>query len=194
MITIEEAIRTFIAIDVPEDLKRSIYEIQQELGQLRGDRVAWVKTEGVHLTLKFLGDVSKETMARVIEAVRRSVQSAEDFWLTTTVKGGFPKLRHPKTLWIGVDGGEELYRLQKSIEAELERAGISLETAKFHPHLTVGRVKELGANSVLTAKFAEFPLDIVEWRVSKVNVMSSRLSSYGAEYDCIESIALKQIS
>jgi len=190
MNTRESVIRTFIAIDVPLDLKKGIGRIQTELIKLGGGRISWVKPEGIHLTLKFLGDVTRDEMKEVVESVRKTVSKHDDFVLRTTVKGGFPRLSQPRTLWVGVDGGDVLMELHKDLEVYLTTAGFGPEDAKFHPHLTVCRVKEIDKGAILPAKFADYPLESFEWMAGSVNVMMSRLSPSGADYKCIEAIKL----
>ncbi len=183
-------VRTFIAIDVPEDLKLAIGRIQQELAKLGGGRVSWAKPGGIHLTLKFLGDVDRDVLDGVVKAVRKAVNGRSDFALKTTERGGFPSLTLPRTLWLGVDGGAALTDLRASLQKSLFDAGFPIEGAKFRPHLTVGRVKSLAKGSPIPAKFVEAPLQVFEWHAAGVNVMASQLKPTGAEYSVVETVGL----
>ncbi len=183
--------RTFIAIDVPAELKQSISRIQKELSKSNNDRIAWVRMEGVHITLKFIGDVGRDEMRILIDTVRDCAKRHHDFVLRTTIKGGFPRLAQPRTLWIGVDGGVFLINLRDDLELALNGIGFPLEAGKFHPHITVGRVKMLEKNSTIPTKFNELPFQAIAWNAAKVNIMMSQLKPTGAEYGIIEAVSLE---
>lgn len=180
-------IRAFIAIDVPRGLKEEISAIQRDLSGITDAKVSWAKPDGIHLTLKFLGDVDKSSLQSISSTLKNLASRYDDFTLKTTIRGGFPKLSQPKTIWIGVEGGSELISLRNDLELEMKTLGFPQETGRFHPHLTVGRIKYLEANSRLVSRFLELPLDNFEWRASRINLMSSLLKPTGAEYSVVDS-------
>ncbi len=183
-------VRTFIAIDVPQSVKNEIQLVQNHLRNIQGARVTWARPEGIHLTLKFLGDVERNRITDVIEAVSGSARVSGELSLRTTISGGFPNLGKPRVLWIGVDGGNELISLQGAIDRELTDIGFPAEKKRFHPHLTVGRIKMLERNSMLPDKYGEYEFPAVEWTGEEILVMSSVLRPTGAEYSALGSCRL----
>ncbi len=177
--------RTFIALEVPEDVKRTILEIQDQLRRIPGARVSWVRSEGVHLTLKFLGDVDLSLMPSIEEVVKDCASKVTSFKLTTGEAGGFPNLRRPRVLWIGIDSPSQLLKLQQDIEHGLADLGFPAEGKRFHPHLTVGRVKSINRDCPLPDKLTkiEFPQNV--WQINDVRIMSSILKPEGAKYKVI---------
>ena len=136
-----EKIRTFVAIELPEEVKEKIFEVQNSLRQERAD-VTWVRREGMHLTLKFLGDVEVGTIDAVAAAVTAACRGTKELAISVEKVGGFPNLRRPRVLWVGMEEPTgELQRLQAKIETELASLGFEKEKRKFSPHLTIGRVK-----------------------------------------------------
>lgn len=190
MIDLPLVVRTFIAIDVPDELKQTIGRIQRSLMGLGEGKITWPRLEGIHLTLKFLGDVDRDELPKVTEAVETAVKGVESFSLKTTVKGAFPRLQQPRVLWLGVDGGNTLIDLYNALQVSLFDAGFPIDEGQFHPHLTVGRVKILDRGAILPLKFIDLPLKEFCWNVSCVNVMASQLHPSGAVYRVASSVPL----
>jgi 2'-5' RNA ligase len=140
----EGLVRAFLAIDLPAGLRGEIGKIQDRL-RLHVSGIRWTKPEGIHLTLKFFGDISEdeiETLSRVIENTTGGVSP---FSLRLGTPGAFPGTRRPRVLWIGVDGDvETLVKLQQNIERDLETGGFKRENRTYKPHLTMGRFRDHG--------------------------------------------------
>ncbi|MBM3327524.1 MAG: RNA 2',3'-cyclic phosphodiesterase [Calditrichaeota bacterium] len=183
-------IRTFIAIETPQGVKDAIRSAQRDLQRIRGANVSWTRSEGIHLTLKFLGDVDSERMPAVVANIREVCAGRAPFSLHTTATGGFPRLARPKVLWLGVSAPQELMALQAAVDMALIDLGYEPEDKAFHPHLTVGRVKFIDRDCSLPQKFGALEFPNVEWVVNEVRVMSSVLKPSGAEYAVIEAVKL----
>jgi 2'-5' RNA ligase len=184
-------VRTFIAVDLPSKVKEQIGEI---VGRLRplGAAVGWVRPEGLHLTLKFLGEIPQEQLARISPAIQAGVATIAPFSFVLAQLGGFPNLQRPRVLWIGVpEGHEGLKRLQGSIEEQLLRLGFPGEDRAFSPHLTIGRVKSPQGLGPLLAKLPSISFRSDPIPVSEVKLMRSQLRPTGAEYSALEVFALK---
>lgn len=177
-----ETIRTFIALETPASLKQEIRVIQERLRNISGARVTWVRAEGIHLTLKFLGDVEETKIPELTECVGECARALTRFEIMTTIHGGFPNLRRPKVLWVGVDGGQRLLQLQCDIERSLEALGFPLERKKFHPHITVGRVRSININSSLSEQYKGITFQRTIWEAVDIRVISSTLKPDGAVY------------
>jgi 2'-5' RNA ligase len=138
-------IRTFIAVDFSEAALARAPELIQCL-QPGGSDVKWVASHNMHLTLKFLGDVPEAQTADVCHAVAKAAEQVSPFEIALRGAGAFPHAGRPRTVWIGVDrGADELASLHKAVEKALARLGFPKEGRRFHPHLTLGRVRRGGA-------------------------------------------------
>lgn len=139
--TDEKPKRVFLAIDLPDDVKESVIAVQKKLTYvLQG--VRWVRPEGIHLTLKFFGNIYENDISRISVIVARASQNAEVLTLKSGKIGAFPNPERPRVLWLGLTGDvEKLSALQNVIEKDLEVSGYKREGRKFRPHLTLGRAK-----------------------------------------------------
>jgi 2'-5' RNA ligase len=133
--------RTFIAIDLDPPLKERVALLVQKLN--RGNpNVKWTEPAGMHLTLKFLGEVDEARVEETKTALRTIASRHHPFELGLKGTGTFPPgSRNPRVLWAGFEPREELSALQADIEEELARLGVPREERPFHPHLTLGRVR-----------------------------------------------------
>ena len=133
--------RTFIAIELPEAIKTEIEKVQQKLKD-SGANASWTRSEGIHLTLKFLGEVEESRAAGIIEALQGACRGTGPIQLAIMGAGAFPNLKSPRVLWLGVQGDiERLATLQAAVENVMEQQGFEREVRKFSPHLTLARIK-----------------------------------------------------
>ena len=175
--------RTFIAIELDEAIKDGLLQLIRAL-QEKGKNVRWVNRNGLHLTLKFLGEISEEQGGEVKDALRRISLNHHLFPLRLKGTGYFPPERKsPRVLWAGVQDGPELNALQEDLEQEMERIGFTREQRKFHPHLTLGRVKfPSGLSETLRELEQQRDNDFGEMLVRKITFFQSILKPTGAEY------------
>lgn len=136
-----KSVRTFLAIELPPGIKYLIEGIKEKLTPaLKGIR--WIRPEAMHLTLKFFGDVSQDDVVRISEVVERNVRDIAPMVLNVDSPGGFPSLKNPRVLWLGIGGDvQRLEVLQAAIERDLEECGFPGEKRSFKPHLTLGRAR-----------------------------------------------------
>lgn len=179
-----EKIRTFIAIPLSSIL---ISELKNVIEHLRvfSKGVNWVKPESIHLTLKFLGNLTKDELSKVFEGMEKIFKTPPPtFHLSASGLGAFPSLRRPRVLWIGIAGNglENVLNLQKLIEAELNQRGFPPEERAFSPHLTLARIKFADNLSELMQAFTSYQFPEIEFPVENVQVMRSDLRPHGAVY------------
>ncbi len=186
-----QVIRTFIAIKVPEVIKDGILRLQDSLRNFPDQKVAWTKSEGIHLTLKFLGDVKDSEIDNIAEILEISIAEQESFTINTCRTGAFPNTSKPRILWLGVDGGENLHKLKNNIETGLSKSGFLSEVKRFNPHLTIGRVKFVQPGCEMLSAFKDYNQIEENWKVNKVHLFSSKLRPNCAVYSILHSIALK---
>lgn len=136
--------RVFLAIEIPQDIKDLIEGIKERLRPaLKGIR--WTRPGGMHLTLKFFGDLSQDDVARISEIVERNARDTAPMTLDVGLPGGFPSLKKPRVLWLGIGGDvQRLAVLHAEIERDLEGCGFPAEKRPFKPHLTLGRARSRG--------------------------------------------------
>ncbi len=190
-----ERIRTFIAIPLSAEVLAEIDKMIRTL-KPEGRNVKWVRPQSIHLTLKFLGNITVEERERVITALDRVFRTPPPrFSLVAGGSGVFPDSRRPRVFWVGVqgEGMSELINLQKSIETELESEGFPGEERKFSPHLTVGRIRSGRRLDMPLETFTAYPFVPVEFRVEKVDLMKSELHTSGAVYTIQKSFELQEI-
>ena len=187
-------IRTFVAIELSDEIRRRAVELQRALDRACGigvtpapgeanDRVKWVEAENIHLTLQFLGNVPDHEIADVCTVAQRAAAGATAFELTVEAAGAFPNLRRPRTVWLGVSSGSEaVTALYKSLEDGLVPLGFRREKRRFHPHVTIGRVR--GRPGTLGECLeAQRDWSAGSMVVREVVVMASELASDGPRYN-----------
>ena len=137
-----ETIRSFIAIDLPDEIRTELGELQKSLKAGPQNYVKWVSPDSIHLTLKFLGDIAPDKIEAITGAIRESVENIPPFVLQIKGLGVFPNLKRIQIIWVGLTGNlESLQRIQKNIEENLAIIDYPEETREFTPHLTLGRVR-----------------------------------------------------
>src|SRR2546421_211885 len=147
-------LRAFIAIQLSDEVKRQIGSVQAELkrevsGSGRGGKavkIGWTQPEGIHLTLKFLGDIQETQVEALREILKRAAAPARPFTLEARGLGAFPNPRAPRVIWLGLHGKSddmaELQRLQAAVEDGAAALGFAKEARAFTPHLTLARIRD----------------------------------------------------
>lgn len=183
--------RTFIAIELPESIKRKIGEVQTPLKKTDAF-VSWVKPGNIHVTLKFLGEVPEDKIEEVFAATEKALQATKPFTMSLEGMGGFPNLRRPRVIWIGAGSGQEkLSGLAKRIEEEMEEIGFPREKRRFSAHFTIGRVKSPRNIERLAELVESTDFQTEEIQVTEVVVMKSQLDPAGAIYTPLKKVPLE---
>jgi RNA 2',3'-cyclic 3'-phosphodiesterase len=178
----EQMPRTFLALNFSVAVTRKIAEEVERLKAPMGDagfRVAWVPAANLHLTLKFLGSINEELVEGVTGACRRVAARHRPIEATAVGLGAFPSLQKPSVLWVGVEAPATLTALQREVEAAMIEVGFEKEERAYHPHVTVGRVKELRGSA---ADLWKGELQLGSSPLAEIIVYESRTRSAGAEY------------
>ena len=187
-----EKIRAFIAIDVPEPVLRAIAKAQDTL-RGSGLKIRWVRKEGMHLTLKFLGDIDRDDVEKIRAAMGRATKAFSPVTLRADGLGVFPDLKRPRVVWVGLSGDVEVVRaLQRDLESQLNGLGFPKEKRPFKGHLTMGRVK----GRLDRAKLSKALQALGEFRTESFTAQSvvlfqSDLRPDGAVYSRLAEVALK---
>lgn len=175
-------IRTFIAIELPGVVTQLVAKVTQRLSGLN-DQVKWVKPDGVHLTLNFLGDVATDVVPDVVKTTQKVTQESAPFTLCVDRLGGFASLEKARVLWLGLNGNTEaLATLQQHLADALTPLGFEPERRKFFPHITLGRVRK---QPVSLDPNAGGPIQPIHFRVDHLTVFKSELHPQGARYTAL---------
>jgi 2'-5' RNA ligase len=190
-----EPVRCFIAIELPEEVKAGLTRLQAKLkaSQLQ---VKWVDPYGIHLTLKFLGNVAGDRISQITEAIEEATQGVPPFHLEIKGLGVFPNLRRVQVAWVGVSGEvDKLLQLQKRLESNLAGLGFAPELRAFTPHLTLARVRDQASpderqrlGQLISG--TKFEADY-SFPVEAISLIRSQLTREGAIYSQISSVKLK---
>ena len=185
-------VRTFIAIEIPEDLKKEMAEIQRRLKDTSVD-AGWTRPEGIHLTLKFLGEVPEAKVRDIIDGLQRAAEGIGPFRLEVGGVGTFPNPKNARVVWVGVSGEvEKLSRLQSSVEETISGIGFERDKRAFTPHLTLGRIKYLRSRDTWLKALDEVKdTRLSGFDVAAVSLMKSELKPSGAIYTEMGKIELK---
>jgi 2'-5' RNA ligase len=134
-------IRAFIAVDLPSDVQDCLEQISAKLKDQIGEKsVRWVSVPNIHLTLKFLGDVSENNLDVLKEIISAEAALQKPMEFSVGRLGAFPKMVRPRVVWVGVEAPSDLLMLQRGIETRTAKVGYPKDRRKFSPHLTLGRV------------------------------------------------------
>jgi len=180
-------VRAFVAIELPDNVKRGLGSVIDRLRQRSLAPVKWVSANGIHLTLKFLGEISPPRVEEVKRALATACLGTPPMHLEIDALGGFPDTAQPRVVWAGLSGDiEVLSRLATRVDVALAELGYARESRPFVPHLTIARVRpeasrqaksELGT-AVLAATLPES----LSFDTGAVSLMRSQLRPQGALY------------
>ena len=190
-----EQIRSFIAIELPAELKLELVQLEAQLKSGKQLGVKWVDPDGIHLTMKFLGNVAVDRVEGITRAMEEAARGISPFQLRVKELGVFPNFKRVQVAWVGLSGEvDKLAQLHKRIESNLTPLGFPPESRPFTPHLTLARLRaqtsldnrqrfgQLIANTTFEAAHT------IE--VDAINLMKSQLTREGAIYSQINSIRL----
>lgn len=172
--------RLFIALNLPEEVQQALWAAVAPLRDL-GLPVKWVRPEGIHLTLKFLGEVPEAREGEFVAALGRAAVGARALALALGGFGVFPDFRRPRVLWVGVAPDPALELLQDRVEREFAPLGFPTEAQTFRPHLTLGRAARDFRSGGLEQSVGALRFDETVL-VTSVDLMQSTLQSGGAVY------------
>jgi 2'-5' RNA ligase len=191
-----ETIRAFIAIPLPHPLLDRLSALQRQLeSQIPSRSVRWVRAEGIHLTLKFLGDTPTEKLPDIKRALTAVARHAPACTFTVGELGCFPNPHRPRVVWVGVqEPAGRLAALQDAIEEVMAPLGYPPEGRGFTPHLTLGRVRR-GARRDEVSQVGEVVAGTTVESLAEISgdhfaLIRSVLKPTGAEYTTLEEFPL----
>ncbi|MDD5169659.1 MAG: RNA 2',3'-cyclic phosphodiesterase [Syntrophales bacterium] len=137
-----KGIRAFLAIDPPESVRQEMAHIQERLKKTIQGAISWTRPAGIHLTLKFFGDIAEGDIEFLSDVIKSRITDVEPFSLEVKNLGVFPNVRRPRVIWLGTIGDiERLDILQKNLDIGFADLGFERDDRPFRAHWTLGRIK-----------------------------------------------------
>lgn len=179
--------RLFVAVNFPATLRAGLWEATEPLRAMHLP-VRWVAPDGMHLTLKFLGETDEQRLGELGDALDRAVAGVRSMPVTVQGFGAFPNAAHPSVIWAGVVTDPALELLQHGVEQAFGPLGFPPEGRPFRPHVTLGRLGRSRRDSPQGAfRVLEETLDALVWsetaEVTSVELMKSTTMKGGAVYE-----------
>ncbi|MFH1478483.1 MAG: RNA 2',3'-cyclic phosphodiesterase [Candidatus Omnitrophota bacterium] len=176
-------IRAFIAVEIPLAIKEKLSLLISDLKKSNAN-VKWVGIEGLHFTLKFLGDIEKDKVGDISKELKKISSSSSIFSVKFSKIGAFPNMNKPRVIWLGISQGENnLISLNKKIELSMEELGFQKEGREYKAHLTLGRVRSFENISQLAKIINSLKIHIKgSVEINKIVLYQSTLTPKGAIY------------
>jgi 2'-5' RNA ligase len=187
MLPEEKPVRLFIAVELPEVVKRELETLQNRLWVEPAEGIKWVAPQGIHLTLKFLGWVVRDRIVDIKSALAEAVKGFTPFEMGLSGLGAFPNLRRADVVWCSLSGDlASLANLRQLVEKYVSPLGYPTENRPFSPHLTLARLREEVSPETrqkLAKKLVETRFEPgVSIPVDSISLMQSTLLPAGAVY------------
>jgi len=192
-----EQVRSFIAIELPDELKEGLAQLEAQLKLGKPSSVKWVDPSSIHLTLKFLGNIAVDRISAITQAMEKATQGISPFHLEVTGLGVFPNLKRVQVAWVGIGGEiDKLGQIQQRIESSLAPLGFTAESRPFTPHLTLARLRDR-ASADERQRFGQLIAGtrfeaVYTIKVDSINLMRSQLTREGAIYSRLSSVGLEK--
>jgi len=186
--------RTFIAIELPGEIKNSLSHLQEQLKDAGAD-VKWVQPNNIHLTLKFLGEIDDKKLEKITKIIDDTAKEKNKFQIRISSLGAFPKIDFPRVIWVGLDSGDkETKGIAKDLEEKIAKIGIPKEDRPFSSHITIGRTKSSLNRERLVQDLknkAELGGEKLEFYATSITLFKSTLTPHGPIYEILKETNLK---
>lgn len=183
--------RLFVALDLNDAVRTALAAFCEAL-RVEFPSARWVRSEAIHVTLKFIGEVSEDRVEKIENALS-VVNSGVPVEMTVRGTGFFPNERRPRVFWIGIDATPNLAEIAAQVETQLEPLGIPRESREFKPHLTLARIEETrGIEKLHEAIRQVAPADFGTIRTNEMYLYRSELGRGGAKYTRVKTLAFAE--
>lgn len=186
-----DSLRAFIAIELNDQIRNELTRIQDALKKSEAD-VKWVRPENLHLTLKFLGQITNTKVEKIGQVMQNSSAPFKPSSLKLGALGAFPKITYPRVIWVSLSSQEEqLMKLAQDLETGLVSLKFPKEKRDFKSHITLGRIRSSKNRNKLTELLTQVKVEQKQMFLESVSLFKSTLSCVGPHYECLINIKLK---
>jgi len=178
-----EKARTFIAVNLNPDIKEYLTSLQANLN-IPETKIKWVEKNNLHLTMKFLGNISLE-QTELTKSILKEITSRHSPFIIKLSSniGIFPAYKMPRIIWVGIkEGANQLKEIYNFIENELSNKGFPRENKEFSSHITIGRVKFIRDKTNFIQISKRISINNFTQEVSSIDLMESELTPIGPIY------------
>ncbi len=182
--------RLFVAIPLGDETKDRLSAIQHKISSTD---IRWTAREQLHVTLKFLGECRETQLPDICRATRSAAELFPPFQCNLEEVGCFPPNGPVRIIWVGVQGdGDSLSQLHREIEARFEKLGFERENRIYHPHVTIGRVKEDRSRGKLRGLITRTSGTELTEQVTEFHLIQSKAAQSGSRYELLERFSLNR--
>ena len=169
--------RLFIALNLPPETKKVINNFTSSIRSKTPD-IRWISSQGLHITLHFLGELSQEEEKEVEKSLQSLDNQFKEIEFETGRVGAFPNKDNPRVIYLECKqiNGNSVEKLQKLVGINLVKAGIKVDRRKWHPHITIGRLRR-----PVKLNF-DFEIEKIKFKMKSFKIMEAHLKPSGAEY------------
>ena len=179
------SVRAFLAIELKDDLRHKIYEIEKEFKKIDA-KINYVKEENLHMTLKFFGEIDLEGIDLISEKIESVLDNYEPFGINVKGCGAFPNKNHIRVLWFGTQDNKILNQLHDDLDTEFASIGFDKDK-NFSTHVTFGRMKSQKNKEAVRELIDKYESrEIGPMDVKKIILMKSTLTAEGPVYNPIK--------
>ncbi len=187
--------RSFIAIELPQNIKDYLSRLQTQLKNSQAD-VKWVEPQNIHLTLKFLGEIDDNQLSEINNILENIAKERKHFQANVSSAGAFPKINFPRVIWVGLkEGDQETQDIARYLEEKIAEIGVPKENRPFSSHITIGRVRTPKNKDKLVKELNKFADGLKEenlkFLVNKLTLFKSTLKPLGPVYEILKEVNLK---
>jgi len=176
-------LRAFIAVEITSEIRKELIRLQSELKKSLKGNISWVEPENIHLTLRFLGQISDEQLEEIKKIVEETAKKIKQFSMDLGVIAAFPDVSNPRIVWVGINYGfNQLNEINAELEDKLEIINFAVGEKYFHPHLTIARIKSLDGDNTLDEITQKLRPKQLPEAVDKLIIFQSEITSKGAHY------------
>jgi len=177
--------RLFLAIDLPGEIKDYLFEIEKKM---REAKVTWVAKKNLHLTVKFLGNVSSVRLSLVKEKIKIKHPSLD---VSLGTIGFFPNKKNPKVLWISIEPEQKVILFQQKIDEQL--LSLFPNEQRFQAHITLGRIKSVRRREEFFQSIENIQIEPKRFTIASFQLVKSELKSTGPKYTTLENVTLSKM-
>ncbi len=175
--------REFLAIEIEEFLKNNIQKTQETIKNTDSCKVNYVKTENIHLTLKFFGEINDKQEKQIIKIIEKTIENYKQYTIKLAKIGAFPNINRPRVIWTGIKDKHDItIKLIKELDNEFNKIGFKKEK-NYVPHITIGRVKEIHDKKLLTDTLKDLKNEYMgKLEIKSLSLKESQLTPNGPIY------------